>query len=126
VRRTVRAVAATVVPDAARLTDPEWGEWERIVEQAVAMRPPAMRRQLGVFIRLVNLLPILRFGRPFTALDARRRERVLRWLEDNPLLLLRRGFWGVRTLVYMGYYARPDAMREIGYRAALRGWEARR
>jgi hypothetical protein len=126
VRRTVRAVAATVVPDAARLTDPEWGEWERIVEQAVAMRPPAMRRQLGVFIRLVNLLPILRFGRPFTALDARRRERVLHWLEDNPLLLLRRGFWGVRTLVYMGYYARPDAMGEIGYRAALRGWEARR
>jgi hypothetical protein len=45
---------------------------------------------------------------------------------QEPALLLRRGSWGLRTLVLMGYYGRPDAKQEIGYRADPRGWEARR
>jgi hypothetical protein len=32
----------------------------------------------------------------------------------------------VRTLVYMGYYARPAARAEVGYRATTEGWEGRR
>ncbi|HEU4563273.1 MAG TPA: hypothetical protein VFS05_01445 [Gemmatimonadaceae bacterium] len=126
VRRTLRAIACTVVPDAARLDEASWAELEGIIEGAVAARPPAVRRQLGAFLRLVGVIPVLRYGRPFAALDERRRGRVLAWLEDSPLLLARRGFWGVRTLVYMGYYARPAAAAEIGYRAGARGWEGRR
>ena len=42
------------------------------------------------------------------------------------MLAVRRGFWGLRTLVFMGYYARPEAAAAIGYRADVRGWEARR
>ena len=44
---------------------------------------------------------------------------------DEWILALRRGVWGVRTLAFMGYYARPEAAREIGYRAAAAGWAAR-
>ncbi len=39
---------------------------------------------------------------------------------------LRRGFWGLRTLALMGYYARPAAAASVGYHADPRGWEARR
>ena len=47
-------------------------------------------------------------------------------MQDAPLLLLRRGFWGLRTLIFMGYYGRDAARDAIGYRADPRGWEIRR
>lgn len=101
-------------------------ELERIVEQALASRPPRLQRQLVILIRAIEWLPLLRYGRRFTQLEGERRARVLVALQESPLLLLRRGFWGLRTLALMGYYARPAAAASIGYRADPRGWEARR
>lgn len=121
VRHVFRAVARTVVPECADLDAEGWGELESTVEDALADRPPEMRRQLRLLLRAVQWLPVLRWGRRFTSLDARRRQRLLAALQDAPLLLARRGFWGLRTLVFMGYYARPSVQREIGYRARLRG-----
>ena len=72
-------------------------------------------------MRTIEIVPLLRYGRGFTALDPGRRTAVLRLLQDAPLVLLRRGFWGLRTLVLMGYYARPAAAAAIGYRADPRG-----
>jgi hypothetical protein len=126
VRGTFRAVAQTVVPEASALPPAEWQALEAIVDDALAERPARLRRQLRLLVRLIEALPVLRYGRGFTALDPGRRTAVLRALQDAPLLLLRRGFWGLRTLVLMGYYARPAAAAEIGYRADARGWEARR
>ena len=126
VRETFRAIAATVVPEAERLDEKAWGEVERLVEKTLEPRDAAIKRQLALLIRAIGFLPLLRFGRPFTRLTAGERTRFLAALENSPVLLLRRGFWGLRTLVYLGYYARPEAGREIGYRAHSRGWEARR
>jgi hypothetical protein len=47
-------------------------------------------------------------------------------LETARLVLVRRGFWGLRTLILMGYYGRPAAAAAIGYRADPQGWEMRR
>jgi hypothetical protein len=126
VRGAFRAIARTVVPESAALDERDWTDVEAIVEQALALRPPGMRRQLRTLITLIDVLPILRFGRRFTALDEVRRARFLDALSRAPVLLLRRGVWGLRTLAYMGYYARPQAYAAIGYRADPRGWEARR
>ena len=115
----------TVVPEAARLDEAAWGDAERIIEDALSLRPPALRRQLVIFVRLLDALPRVRYGRPLRALPPALRTRVLRAVERAPLLLLRRGFWGLRTLVFMGYYARPAAAAEIGYRAHPRGWQRR-
>ena len=126
VRPVLRAIGATVVPEADRLDEAEWTALERIVADALAPRPARLRRQLLLFVRLVEWLPLLRYGRRFTQLDAARRTRVLEILQDAPLLPLRRGCWGLRTLLLMGYYGRPEAVRAIGYAADPRGWEARR
>jgi hypothetical protein len=125
VRQVFRAIATTIVPEAASMDDAGWVDLERIVEEALATRPARMRRQLRLLIRAIQVMPIARYGRPFTALDGVRRSRLLRTLESSPILLLRRGFWGLRTLIFMGYYARPAAGAEIGYRAHVRGWAAR-
>jgi hypothetical protein len=125
-RPAFRAIAETVVPEVAALADPDWTALEAIVERAIAQRPARMRRQLGLLIRAIDLAPIFLSGRRFRSLDAAARTRLLERLQSVPLLLLRRGVWGLRTLVLMGYYARPEAAAAIGYRADARGWDARR
>ena len=121
-----RAVATCVVPEAGGLDAAQWDEMEAIVARAIAARPRALQRQLALFFTLLEWLPLLRYGRRLSRLDAERRARVLDRLQRAPVLLLRRGFWGVRTLILLGYYGRPAAAAAIGYRADARGWEARR
>lgn len=125
VRDVFRAVASTAVPRARELDEADWNRLEAIVEDALAARPPAMRRQLRLLLRALQWLPVLRWGRPYTALSADARRRVLSAMQDAPILLLRRGFWGLRTLAFMGFYGREEAYREIGYRAHLRGRRGR-
>lgn len=125
VRETFRAIATTVVPEAVRLAPEEWSEVEQIVERGLASRPQSIRRQLRLFVRILDVLALLRFGKAFRALDAKRRANFLLAVQDAPILLFRRGFWGIRTLVFMGYYSRSAAREEIGYRANVRGWQGR-
>ncbi len=126
VRPTFQALATTIVPEATRLTTGEWLELEAIIEDYLSRRPEAIRRQLRLFVRLLAAAALVRYGRPLTALDPGRRTRFLAAVQDAPILLLRRGFWGLRTMVYLGYYSRAEGSKEIGYRANVRGWEARR
>jgi len=126
VRPLFHAIAETVVPEASHLDSSGWQDVEAIVESALRQRPARLRRQLGILLRAIDWLPLLRYGRRFTALSAPQRVAFLSSLQRAPLLLLRRGFWGLRTLILMGYYARPTAGVEIGYRGDPRGWEARR
>ena len=126
VRATFRALVTTFVPEAAALDEHAWTDAEAIAERFLATRTAAIRRQLRLLIRLLGLLALARHGRPFTALDPARRHRFLAALQNAPLLLVRRGIWGLRTIAFMAYYARPDAATAIGYRADPRGREARR
>jgi len=121
-----RAIATCVVPEAARLDAAQWGEMEAIVARAVAARSRAVQRQLALFLAVLEWLPLLRYASRLSRLDPVRRATFLNRLQRAPVLLLRRGFWGLRTLVLMGYYGRSAAAAEIGYRADARGWEARR
>ena len=125
-RPVLHAIAEAVVPATGALDEGGWVALERTVANAVALRPPRLQRQLRLFIRAVEWLPLLRYGRPFTRLDPERRHRFLTALQDSPLLLVRRGFWGLRTLILMGYYTQSRAIAALGYRADPRGWSARR
>lgn len=125
VRRQFRHLARAIVPESADLDDEAWSRAEEIIGRALSERPPAMVRQLRLFIRIISMLSLLRFGRTFEHLDAERRRRLLHGLENSGILLLRRGFWGLRTLVFMGYYGLPEVRDSIGYRARPGGWSAR-
>jgi len=125
VRRTLRAIATAVVPESSSLDDRGWDEFQTVIDDALAARDEHVRRQLVTFLRLLQVLPIVRYGRPLTSLGARHRHAFLESIERSPLLILRRGFWGVRTLVFMGYYTRPDVAAAIGYQASADGWTAR-
>lgn len=122
---TLRAIAETVVPVTSVLEADGWVSLDRIVANAIAARPPRMRRQLALFIRAIEWLPLLRYGRPFSRLNPHRRQHFLKSIQDSPLLLIRRGFWGLRTLILMGYYTQASTLAVIGYRADPRGWSIR-
>jgi hypothetical protein len=108
------------------MSEAEWQQFYAGIDQALAKRPARMQRQLQLFIRIINLQSLLRYRRALPRLSQEQRTALLSQFEDSRFLLFRRGFWGVRTLVFMGYYARPQCSRTLGYAAAARGWELRR
>jgi len=124
VRHIVRAIAAAVVPESASLDDHAWMEFDGIIARALSKRQPRMRRQLVTFLRLLQGAAVVRHGRPLTALSAARRHAFLESVERSRFLLIRRGFWGVRTLILMGYYTRDGVAESIGYHPSVLGWQA--
>jgi hypothetical protein len=94
------------------------------VEKALVTRPPEMIRRVRFFLRLIQWSALLRHGRFFTSLDEPRRARHLQYFQNHTVPLLRVGFWGIRTLVLMGYYGQPSVAEAIGYRPDPRGWGA--
>ena len=124
VRTVFRAVVETAAPRATGFGEVQWEQGEALVEEALSLRPAAVRRQLVLFLRALGLLAILRHGRSFSRLDPRRRLRMLQRLESSRLLPLRRGVWGVRTLAYLAVYGQDEVRAAIGYRAGRTGWAA--
>ena len=125
VRPVFRAVAVTMVPAAAQYSAASWDELEGAVEQALSQRPVALQKQLLTFVRQLNLIALVLGGRSMTALSPAARERVLHRIERSPIALLRRGLWGLRTLIFLGHYTRPEVAAATGWRGDARGWAAR-
>ena len=125
VRKPLRAIGSVVLPTPDALDERGWRHAEAIMEHALAPRPASVKRQLRLFLRLVNLLPLLSTGRTLGGLPLGRRRVFLRGLERSKLGLIRRGLWGVRTLIFMGYYTQDAVREKIGYRARPGGWKAR-
>jgi len=121
-RRPFRVLAETILPRCRGLSEEEWADVEGIAGRALLDRPPGMRRQLRLLVRALWWLPLLRWGRTFGGLGPERRDRFLSGVESSRFLLLRRGFWGLRTLVLMGWYGRPEGGAATGWDAKLRGW----
>jgi hypothetical protein len=114
-QRTFLAVGRRVVPELAALDSAGLERFLSIVSSALADRPAAVRRQVAMFLGVIRWLPLARWGRTFERLTAERQDRVLAWLQECPVGLLQRGFWGLKALVFMGYYGQPELWSAIGY-----------
>jgi hypothetical protein len=124
-RPAIRVIARAVVPEAASLDESGWASFERLLEGAVSARPAGVARQLRAFLRILGFIARVRHGRGLADLTAREAGGLLERLAASRLLLLRRGVWGLRTLMLLGYYADDGRARALGYRASPAGWSAR-
>jgi hypothetical protein len=124
-RPAFRALASSFVPETAAASGAEWAALEETFETALAARPPGTRRQITSFIHLLDLAARLRYGARLAALDEARRTALLESFAGSSLLLFRRGVWGLRTLIMLGWYTQPGVIASLGYRAAAGGWDAR-
>jgi hypothetical protein len=102
-----RAVVSTIVPEAGELDANGWQDLLGVIEALLRDRPESLKRQLRMFLGAIQWLPVIRYGRPFTRLNAAARTRVLTHLQNDRIQKVRVGFWGLRTLVLAGYYGRP-------------------
>ena len=121
-----RSLTVTVVPEANSLSESEWSVLSAVIDQALGSRPPAVRKQLSAFISLIRMITFARHAKSFTVLSSQQRYGLLHSLETSRIAVFRKGMWGLRTVLMMGFYARPDVASAIGYRADRRGWAALR
>ncbi len=126
VREAFRAVATTVVPEAARLDEAGWAEMEEVIQAQLAARPEGLRRQIRLFVRLLQGLPVFRHAARLTSLDAAGRAAFLGRMQRSPVTIFRVGFWGLRSLVFLGYYGSKRGVAATGYAAHPDGWGAKR
>src|SRR5262249_38425099 len=105
-----------LVPRSARFTPSERAASRELVDQFLARQPEKTRRKLALFLVVIDVLSLLRGLRPFRRLPAPRQARLLAWLFDSPVGLLRKGFWGLNTLARLGVYGQTAIYPEIAYR----------
>lgn len=116
-------LARRLVPDSRDLDEPGKQRVLAIIAGALAPHPPKVARQLGLFLTLIRWLPALRYGGPLDRLAPETQDAALRWFQEGPVKLFRQGFWGVKALLYMGYYGRPEIHASLGYRPSTSGNE---
>ncbi len=113
--RHLQIVSSIVVPGFATLEQPRRERCLHIIDDALGERPESMRRQLALFLRVLNIAPYFRWGRSLARVDTVASERYLRWFQDAPIAKIRQGFWGLKTLIFMGYYGQSEVWPELGY-----------
>ncbi len=111
----LRVLAARIVPETAELDSAGMGRMIGLIDEALLERPPSVRRQFGTYLGLLRWAPLVRFGGPFEKLNVDRQDSVLSWFESCPVGLLRSGFWGLKVLIFMGYYGQPETNAVVGY-----------
>ena len=119
----LRPIAETMVPPIADLDDAAFLKVLALIDVRLAGEPPALGRQLRLFVKVLTFLPIFFALRTFGGLAPKRRLAFLEALQDCPIQKLRVGVWGLRTLIYLGYYTDPNVQAALGYRPRLDGWE---
>jgi hypothetical protein len=93
------------------------------VDEWMVRMPARMRRDLGRFLGYLEHIAPLGAGlfARFTNLGPEAQDRVLASVERSSSDLLRAGFDGLRSLVFLGYYRDPRTWRLIGYDGPLVG-----
>jgi hypothetical protein len=113
--RFLLSVAGVIVPAVSRLDEAGRSDFTSLVAGALAEKPPSMLRQFKLFLSVIRWLPVMFFLGRFDKLSPSRQAKVLRFFESAPLGLLRKGTWGLKTLVFMGYYGQSAVAEKVGY-----------
>ena len=117
----LQVLAARIVPETTALDAAGLGRFFGIIDEALLGRPPEVRRQFATYLGLIRWAPVVRFGASLEKLGADRQDKVLRWFEDCPVGLFRKGFWGLKAMVFMGYYGQPETNELVGYAPEFEG-----
>lgn len=116
-------IGERLVPPLGKLSQEEQGRFRRLIADALAERPSAVQRQFRLFLAVLRWAPLVRWGRPFHRLKGAQQDRFLRWLQDDAPGRLRQGMWGLKTIVYMGYYGQSELGPRFGYTPVREGNE---
>lgn len=115
----VVAAAARRIANADRtgVVSPDEVDVAGFVDRYVAEMAPAVRADLkNLFAYLEHIAPLRSgYANRFTSLPDDAKDKVLMHLEQADETLLRGGFAGLKSLVFMGYYRDPRTWSILGY-----------
>ncbi|HYC78554.1 MAG TPA: hypothetical protein VEI02_13080 [Planctomycetota bacterium] len=86
----------------------------RRIADVLAPQPAGRRWLLRAGLAVLEVLPLLRYGRVFSALDAPRAEATLRALARSRLAPFRRLARALKMTVQYAWYLAPEAQAETG------------
>jgi hypothetical protein len=121
VQHAARRIAAPDDTANTSIPSPDDLDVAGFVDTWVSHMDRQVRRDFGRFLAyLEHVAPVAGgFASRFTRLQAADQDRVLRGLEASSSSLLRAGFEGLKSLVFMGYYRSPRTWALIGYDGPL-------
>lgn len=114
-------IARRIVPRLTNSDDEIVQKFLDSIDHSLMVRPASIRRQLGLFLSAIQWLPVFRYGLPFNRLSNGKKDAVLNWFQDCPFFLFRKGFWGLKTLIFLGYYGQEGLWPEFYYTPSFEG-----
>ena len=124
-REAFRVLALAFIPEMEALDAGGWQRAEAAASGALGRRPAAVRRQLGLFVRFLDMWSLARHGRRLAHLDPVALRGWLEHIQFGSCTLFRKGLWGLRTVVFIGYYGLAETRERVGYGAHPGGWRSR-
>jgi len=114
-QRFLLCLAARIVPESAgappQVTDPLLAT----VDEELRPRPRLQQLEFKLLLFAIRWMTVPFTLHRFERLPGERQDRWLSFLENAPLTLLRVGIWGLKTLVFLGYYTQDGVLRRIVY-----------
>ena len=105
-------LAGRIVPEITRATPDTRRVLIETVNAALRLRPTGQQWEFRAMV--------LGLGVVTAPLPAKWQDTVLRYFEGAPLTILRVGVWGLKTLVFMGYYSQQAVIAGICYAPSMR------
>jgi hypothetical protein len=123
VQHAARRIAAPDRPDDRSVPGADDTDAAGFVDGWFARMHPGLQRDLGRFLAyLEHLAPVaVGMASRFSRLQPADQDRVLAGLEASSSDLLRAGFDGLKSLVFMGYYRDPRTWSILGYDGPMVG-----
>ena len=109
------AIANRIIPKDSDSSGGGTLETAGVVDWALHRMPDVLRNKFLLFFKVIQILGIVFYLKPFTALKPKTQDKLLTRLESSPIRLFRMGFFGIKTYICMGYYTREDIWKTIDY-----------
>jgi hypothetical protein len=114
-QRFLLCLANRIVPESAgapaQVTDPLLAA----IDEELRPRPRLQQLEFKLLLLAIRWMTVPFTLHRFERLPPERQDGWLRFLENAPLTLLRVGIWGLKTLVFLGYYTQEGVQRRILY-----------
>jgi hypothetical protein len=113
--RFLLRLAERIVPESASSPASVRQRLAAIVDHQLDQQPPGQQFQFKLLLFALRWMTVPVTLHTLENLPPRWQDYILRRLEAAPLTILRVGIWGVKTLVFMGYYGQPLVTAGISY-----------
>jgi hypothetical protein len=114
-QRFLLCLAARIVPESAgappQVTEPLLAA----VDEELRPRPRLQQLEFKLLLFAIRWMTVPFTLHRFERLPGERQDRWLSFLENAPLTPLRVGIWGLKTLVFLGYYTQDGVLQRIVY-----------